>query len=117
MNSILRRITNEMFITDTDNFYRKVGNYSVKRHKYYNDYLIEHFYYGNKICKVSIYDKTFELYNCGYKNYRLTSAQLIYLYHFYKEKHHCHYQNKCHRPIKINKYIFHQNIKKTNHLP
>ena len=86
MNLILRKITNEMFNADTDNFYRKEGNYIVKRHKYYNDYLIEHFYYGNKICKVSIYDKTFELYDCGYKKHRLTTAQLNYLRTFYLSK-------------------------------
>lgn len=82
----LRKITNEMYNADTDNFYRKIGNYSVKRCKYFTGVFIEHFYYGNKICQVNVYNKTFELYNCGYDKNPLTTVQLNYLEKFYKDK-------------------------------
>ena len=77
-----------MYNANTDRFYKKVGNYAVSRIKYeYTDtYLIKHFYFDNKICQVDIYSKTFELYNCGYENCRLTTAQLNYLEQFYKDK-------------------------------
>ena len=87
MNSILRKITNEMWNSDTDYFSKKVGNYLVRRTDFYNDkVLIKHYYFGNKICQVDVNEKTFELYDCGYKNYRLTTAQLNYLEQFYKNK-------------------------------
>ena len=82
----IRKITNEMYNTDTDNFYRKIGNYSVKRNKYYTGVFIEHFYFGNKICQVNVYNKTFELYNCGYDKNVLTTCQLNFLQKFYENK-------------------------------
>lgn len=87
MNSILRKITNEMYNADTDNFYRRIGNYSVVRAKFFDGtVLIKHRYFNNKICQVNVCEKTFELYNCGYNNCRLTTAQLNYLEQFYKNK-------------------------------
>ena len=51
-----------------------------------NLYLIKHYYFGNKICQVDVYAKTFELYNCGFDKCRLTTCQLNYLEQFYKNK-------------------------------
>ena len=88
MNSILRKITNEMWSADTNNFYRKIGNYGVGRtfYNYEERTIIRHFYFRNKICEVDVDKKEFKLFNCGYKNYRLTTAQLNYLEQFYKNK-------------------------------
>lgn len=86
MVTILRKITNEMYNTDTDHFYRRIGNYCVRRNKYLTGVFIEHFYYSNKICQVDCEYKTFELYNCGFDDSRLTTAQLNYLQKFYTDK-------------------------------
>ena len=82
MNRILKKLTNEMYSIDLDYYYRKIGNYKVKRNKYF----IEHFYYDNKICKVYLYNKKFYLFDCGYNKYRLTTAQLNFLEEYYKSK-------------------------------
>lgn len=85
MNTILRKITNEMYNADTDYFYKKVGNYEVVRDNKENFY-IKHYYFGNCICRVDLDNQFFELYHCGYLNYPLTTAQLNYLEQFYKNK-------------------------------
>lgn len=82
MNTILRKLANECYETDTNYFYKKIGNYAVKR----NDYIIVHYYYGYPICKVYIIGKTFYLDCCGFRGYKLTTAQLNYLEKFYKDK-------------------------------
>lgn len=82
MNAILRKITNECYNDKNSKFFKKVGNYTIKR----NLNLIVHKYYDNTICVVSLNDKKFALYTCGYDNYRLTTAQLNYLEEFYKNK-------------------------------
>lgn len=86
MLRILKKITEEMYKADTDNFYKRVGNYSVVRKKYFDNYIIIHRYYGNKICQVFIDNKIFELYNCGYEKHCLITAQLNYLQKFYTDK-------------------------------
>lgn len=82
MNRTLEKITKEMYNLDLDFVNIKSGNYRVKRNKFQ----ITHFYYGNVICKVDIINKTFCLYDCGYTNYKLTTAQLNWLENFYKNK-------------------------------
>ena len=88
MNSILRKLTNEMYQTDTNHFYKKVGNYAVARDYYFytENYCIRHFYYGKIICMVNVNKKEFELHNHNYNNSRLTTAQLNFLEQFYKNK-------------------------------
>lgn len=82
MNIILRRITNNMYNADKDYIYLKEGNYKVFRNKY----CIKHYYYDNLICYVDLEQKHFSLFNCGYKEFRLITAQLNYLENFYKNK-------------------------------
>lgn len=82
MNTILRKITKECYETDLDYFYKKVGNYSIKR----NGEKIVHYYYGYPICIVYLWEKRFYLDSCGFLKYRLTTAQLNYLEEFYKNK-------------------------------
>ena len=82
MNTILRRITTEMYETNLDYFYKRCGNYKVIR----DGFFITHYYFGNIICKVNLINKEFRLFDCGYKKYTLTTAQLNYLENFYKNK-------------------------------
>ena len=82
MNVVLRKITNEMYNSDTDYFKLTRGNYKVVRNKDF----IKHYYYNYKICQVDLNEKTFELYDCGFIGYRLTTAQLNFLEQFYKNK-------------------------------
>lgn len=82
MNKILRNITYEMFEKDLDYINIKKGNYRVVR----NNNEIKHYYYGNLICKVDINEKKFELHNCGYEKYPLTTSQLNFLETFYKNR-------------------------------
>lgn len=82
MNSILRKITIDCFESNTELFFKKVGNYKINRTKYF----IHHYYFNNEICKVDLYNKKFEINYCGYGNSRLTSAQINYLTEFYYKK-------------------------------
>lgn len=82
MNTILRKLTNEMYNSNTDYFVRTIGNYRVVRNKAF----IFHYYFGNRICLVDLYAKQFALYSCGFGNYKLTMAQLDFLKQFYKNK-------------------------------
>ena len=82
MNTILRKLTKECYETDLDYFYKRIGNYAVKR----NGEMIVHYYYNYPICKVYLWAKRFYLDSCGFLGYRLTTAQLNYLEEFYKNK-------------------------------
>ena len=82
MNIILRKLTNEMYNSNTDYFSKSIGNYRVVRNRKF----IFHYYFGNRICLVDLEESEFSLYNCGYKKYRLTTAQLKFLKQFYKNK-------------------------------
>lgn len=82
MNIILRRITNKMFDADKDYLYLQEGNYKVFRNKF----CIKHYYFNHLICYVDLEKEHFSLFDCGYKNYKLTTAQLNYLEEFYKNK-------------------------------
>ncbi len=82
MNTTLRKITNECYENENNKFYKKVGNYEIRRDLGF----IIHKYYGNTICLVDLNKKQFSLYNYGYYKYPLTTAQLNYLEKFYKEK-------------------------------
>lgn len=82
MNTILRKITIECWNTDIDYFYKKIGNYKIKR----DGERIIHYYYNNVICIVYLWAKRFYLNSCGYNNYKLTTAQLNFLEQFYQLK-------------------------------
>ena len=82
MNTTLRKITNECFNTDISYFYKKVGNYAIKRTKT----KIVHFYYEYPICIVDLNKKEFNLDSGWYKKSRLTTAQLNFLEIYYQNK-------------------------------
>lgn len=82
MNKILKEITIDMYNSDLDYIFIKRGNYSVKR----TSTNIYHYYFGNCICLVNLMTKQFNLYDCGYTKFRLTTAQLNFLEQFYKNK-------------------------------
>lgn len=82
MNTILRHLTNEMYNDKNNYFVRTIGNYRVVR----NIGFISHYYFGSRICFVDLNNKQFAIHHCGYKNYKLTTAQLNYLRQFYKNK-------------------------------
>ena len=82
MNRTLKKLIKECFETDSNYFYKKVGNYSIKRE--YD--LIIHYYYGYSICKVRVDCKKFISDSCGFIGYRLITAQLNFLEQFYKSK-------------------------------
>ena len=82
MNAILRKLTNEMY-NDKNNYYaRTIGNYRVVR----NLGFINHYYFGSRICYVDLNKKQFVLHHCGYKKYKLTTAQINYLRNYYIKK-------------------------------
>ena len=85
MNRTLSKITNEMFNSDLDYFYKKVGNYEVVRDSKVN-YIIKHYYYGNCICYVDLTENYFDLHHCGYCPSTYTTSQLNWLEKFYKSK-------------------------------
>ena len=82
MNKILKQLTKECYETDLDYFYKKVGNYKIKR----NGEKIVHYYYGYPICIVYLWRKDFYLDCGGYSKYVLTTAQLNFLEKYYKDK-------------------------------
>jgi len=83
MNKILRNLTIDCFENKKYNVYFRIcGNYKISK----DLHSIAHFYYGHLICYVDLEKNNFELYSCGYKNYRLTTAQLNFLEKYYKGK-------------------------------
>lgn len=83
MNLTLKKLTNECYNTDLDFYYKRIGNYKIKRDRF----CIRHFYYNHEICTVFIYSrKQFKVDFCGYENHTLTTAQINYLRNFYKNK-------------------------------
>lgn len=85
MNRTITKITNEMFNSPLDYFYKKSGNYEVMRDSNC-EFIIKHYYYGNCICRVDLTENYFDLFNCGYSPSTLTTAQLNFLERFYKSK-------------------------------
>lgn len=88
MNRILRKITNECYNTDTQLFFKRIGNYKINRTKY----CIHHYYYNHEIFKVDLMKQTFEINYCGYENSIMTKAQINFLTEFYYKKGYRHYK-------------------------
>ena len=81
MNKILKTITENCW-KNGSNYKEIKGNYCVI--KKLNS--IKHFYYGHLICIVDLKEKQFVLDYCGYRSYRLTTAQMNFFKNYYKGK-------------------------------